>query len=210
MQNIKYAIEAILFASGDMIKLSKIAKALDVKSSVIRENIKLLQYEYDTQGRGIMIVEADESFGLCSNPEYHEAIRAIIGEKRKQPLTNAAMEVLTAVAYKQPITRSQIENIRGVNSDGALNRLIEKGLVEEAGRLDAPGKPILYRTTNIFLRSFGLKNLDELPDYYPKELDGQTEFELDELEKKKDTDVNEFLDDEDLEDIEEILDNTEV
>lgn len=178
MYNIKYAIEAILFSSGEMIKVSKIAKTLNVKSTVVRENIRLLQYEYESQKRGIMICEADDSFCLCSNPEYHNIIKEIIGERRRQPLSNAAMEVLTAVAYKQPVTRGQIENIRGVNSDGALNRLIEKGLVEEAGRLDAPGKPILYKTTNVFLRSFGLNSIDELPDYYPQTLDGQTVFDL--------------------------------
>lgn len=179
MYNIKYAIEAILFSSGDMIKVSKIAKALNLKSTTVRENIRLLQYEYESQKRGIMICEADDAFGLSSNPEYHNIVKEIIGEKRRQPLSGAAMEVLTAIAYKQPVTRGQIENIRGVNSDGALNRLIEKGLVEEAGRLDAPGKPILYKTTNVFLRSFGLNSIDELPDYYPADLNGQTVFELD-------------------------------
>lgn len=178
MNNIKYAVEAALFASGDMIKASKIAKALNVTPAFVRENIKLLQFEYENQKRGIMIREADDAFCLCSNPEYYDTVREIIGEKRRQPLSNAAMEALTVVAYKQPVTRGQIEEIRGVNSDGPLNRLIEKGLVEEAGRLDAPGKPILYRTTAAFLRSFGFSSLDELPSYYTEEKDGQTEFNL--------------------------------
>ncbi|MCH5184653.1 MAG: SMC-Scp complex subunit ScpB [Oscillospiraceae bacterium] len=190
MYNIKYAIEAVLFSSGEPVKASKIAKALDITPSAVRENIRLLRYEYESQGRGITVCEADDAFCLCSNPEYHNSVKAIIGEKRRQPLSNAAMEVLAAVAYKQPVTRGQIEEIRGVNSDGALNRLIEKGLVEEAGRLDAPGKPILYKTTGVFLRSFGLGSTDELPDCYRHELDGQTEFDIEESkeEMKKDKD----------------------
>jgi len=201
MISIKYAIEAILFSSGDFVKVSRIAKALGIKPSVARDNIKRLQYEYETQHKGIMVLEADDSFSLCSNPEYYEAVREIIGEKRRQPLSNAAIEALTAIAYKQPVTRTQVEHIRGVNSDSAINRLLEKGLIEEAGRLDAPGKPILYKTTAVFLRSFGLKNLNELPPYYPAET-AQTVFDL-----SDDTEIKENYFDKDIED--EIIKQTE-
>lgn len=163
MDNIKYAIEGILFAAGEPVKAAKLAVVLDVSVDEVNEAVKELKAEYDRDKRGFNIIEILEGYQICSRPEYYTYIQEILGEQRNQPLSNAAMEALAIIAYKQPITRGQIERIRGVNSDGCVNRLYERGLIEEAGRLDAPGKPILYVTTQTFLRCFGLKSPDELP-----------------------------------------------
>lgn len=161
--HIQYAIEGILFAVGEAVKTSKLAAVLDTDIDTINEAVKLLKYEYDTNERGFMVIDIDHGYQICSRPRYYSYIQDILGEQRRQALSNAAMEVLAIIAYKQPITRGQIENIRGVNSDGAVNRLAERGLVDEVGRLDAPGRPILYATTKVFLRSFGLNTPKDLP-----------------------------------------------
>ena len=163
MKNIKYAIEGILFAAGEPVKAAKLAVVLDVSFEEVQNAVKELKEEYDRDKRGFNIIEILEGYQICSRPEYYTYIQEILGEQRNQPLSNAAMEALAKIAYKQPITRGQIEHIRGVNSDGCVNRLYERGLIEEAGRLDAPGRPILYATTQTFLRCFGLKSPQELP-----------------------------------------------
>lgn len=161
--NLQYAIEGILFAAGEPVKASKLAAVLEEPIVKVNEAVKLLRHEYDLNLRGLKIIEIDDGYQLCSRPEYYAYIQEILGEQRRQALSNAAMEALAIVAYKQPITRAQVEYIRGVNSDGAMNRLVERNLIEEAGRLDAPGRPILYKTTQNFLRCFGLKNPSDLP-----------------------------------------------
>lgn len=157
------AIEGILFAAGEPVKAAKLASVLEVGIDEITEAVKLLKYQYDSELRGVQIIEIDEGYQICSRPEYYVYIQEILGEQRRQALSNAAMEALAIIAYKQPITRGQVEYVRGVNSDGAVNRLAERGLIEECGRLDAPGRPILYRTTQNFLRCFGLKTPKDLP-----------------------------------------------
>lgn len=161
--NIQYAIEGILFAAGEPVKAAKLAAVLDVSVEKVHDAVKILRHEYDTALRGLKIIEIDEGYQLCSRPEYYVYIQEILGEQRRQALSNAAMEALAIVAYKQPITRGQVEYIRGVNSDGAMNRLVERNLIEECGRLDALGRPILYKTTQNFLRCFGLKTPEDLP-----------------------------------------------
>lgn len=161
--NLQYAIEGILFAAGEPVKASKLAAVLEEPIEKVNEAVKLLRHEYDLNLRGLKIIEIDDGYQLCSRPEYYAYIQEILGEQRRQALSNAAMEALAIVAYKQPITRGQVEYIRGVNSDGAMNRLVERNLIEESGRLDAPGRPILYKTTQNFLRCFGLKNPSDLP-----------------------------------------------
>lgn len=161
--NIKYAVEGILFAAGECVKAAKLAAVLECSTARIEEAVLELIAEYDESMRGIKIIELDEGYQICSRPEYYAYIQEILGDQRRQALSNAAMEALAIVAYKQPVTRGQIEYIRGVNSDGAVNRLVERGLIEETGRLDAPGRPILYKTTQNFLRCFGLKTAADLP-----------------------------------------------
>lgn len=161
--NIEYAIEGILFAAGEPVKAAKLATVLEVTIDEVTAAVDKLRKEYDSKLRGLMIIEIDEGYQLCSRPEYYAYIQDILGEQRRQALSNAAMEALAIIAYKQPITKGQVEYIRGVNSDGAVNRLVERGLCEECGRLDAPGRPILFRTTQNFLRCFGLKTPEDLP-----------------------------------------------
>lgn len=165
LENVKLpcAIEGILFAAGEPVKAAKLAAVLEVGLEEITEAVRLLKYQYDEELRGVQIIEIDEGYQICSRPEYYVYIQEILGEQRRQALSNAAMEALAIIAYKQPITRGQVEYVRGVNSDGAVNRLVERGLIEECGRLDAPGRPILYRTTQNFLRCFGLKTPQDLP-----------------------------------------------
>lgn len=161
---IPYAIEGILFAAGEPVKTAKLAAVLEIDTEAVTEAVRLLRYEYDTQERGLMIIDIDDGYQICSRPEYYNYIQIILGEQRRQALSNAAMEALAIIAYKQPVTRGQVEYIRGVNSDSAVNRLVERNLVEECGHLDAPGRPILYRTTQNFLRCFGLSTPKDLPE----------------------------------------------
>ncbi|MDY3928655.1 MAG: SMC-Scp complex subunit ScpB [Clostridia bacterium] len=185
--NIQYAIEGILFAVGEPVKASKLAAVLDTDIETINEAVRILKYNYDTQQRGVMIIDIDEGYQLCSRPEYHSFIQEIIGDQRRQALSNAAMEALAIIAYKQPITRGQVEFVRGVNSDGAINRLLDRDLIEEVGRLDAPGRPILYGTTVNFLRCFGLNTTKDLPTIDFSELFKeyeQLEINTNEIEEK--------------------------
>lgn len=163
MTNIKYAIEGILFAAGEPVSAAKLAVVLDTDIENVNNAVAELKAEYERDSRGFNIIDIKEGYQICSRPVYYTYIQEILGEQRNQPLSNAAMEALAIIAYKQPITRGQIERIRGVNSDGCVNRLYERSLIEECGRLDAPGRPILYRTTDTFLRCFGLRSADELP-----------------------------------------------
>lgn len=183
MNNIKYAIEGILFAAGESVKAAKLAVVLDVTIDEVKNAIAELCEEYNREKRGFNIIEILDGYQICSRPEYYTYIQEILGEQRNQPLSNAAMEALAIIAYKQPVTKGQVEHIRGVNSDGCINRLYERGLIEEAGRLDAPGRPILYITTDTFLRCFGLKSPEDLPSVNLKDItgddphDGQLEIE---------------------------------
>ena len=170
MDRIKYAIEGILFAAGEPVKAAKLAVVLNTDINNITNAVADLKSEYDINRRGFKIIDINEGYQICSRPEYYAYIQEILGEQRNQPLSNAAMEALAIIAYKQPITRGMVEKIRGVNSDGCINRLYERGLIDECGRLDAPGRPILYKTTDTFLRCFGLSSPKELPEIDFKKL----------------------------------------
>ncbi len=160
---IKNAVEAVLFAVGEAVQRDALAAVLDVGEDEIESAALSLKKEYDDENRGIALIELDGGYQLCSRSLYYPYIQDILGVKGNQALSNAAMETLAVIAYRQPVTRAQIEYVRGVNSDGCVNRLYERGLIDECGRLDAPGRPILYKTTQTFLRCFGLKSADELP-----------------------------------------------
>ena len=163
MDNIKYAIEGILFAAGEPVKAAKLAVVLDTSIDEVNKAVDELKKEYSENHRGFNIIDILEGYQICSRPEYYTYIQEILGEQRRQPLSNAAMETLTIIAYNQPVSKGFIENVRGIDSSSVVNNLVEKGLIEEAGRLDIPGKPIVYRTTPVFLRSFGLASTDDLP-----------------------------------------------
>ena len=184
-KNIKYAIEGILFAAGEPVRAAKLAAVLDCTVEKIDSAVKELKEEYERDKRGFNIIDILEGYQICSRPEYYTYIQEILGEQRLQPLSNAAMEALAIIAYKQPVTRGMVEEIRGVNSDACVNRLYERGLIEEKGRLDAPGRPILYVTTDTFLRCFGLKDPRDLPPIDWSRLNGsaqgvQLEIDMDE------------------------------
>lgn len=156
-------IEAILFAMGGSVEISRLASVLEVDYKQVREWVKDLQMKYESSDSGITIVQLETAVQMCTKPEMHEYLIKIAKQPRKYVLTEAVMETLSIVAYKQPVTKAEIEKIRGVSSDHAINKLVEFDLIEEIGRLDAPGRPLLFGTTEQFLRSFGVQSLDELP-----------------------------------------------
>ncbi|MFZ5965815.1 MAG: SMC-Scp complex subunit ScpB [Bacillota bacterium] len=163
-KEVKSAIEAMLFIWGDPLHVKSIADTLDLPAEYVRKCMIDMKKEYEKEGRGIQIIEVNNSFQFCTNSDYYEYIQHLCTPMQSKGLTQAALEVLAIVAYKQPITRHEIEGIRGVKSDKALNTLLEKELVCETGRLEKTGRPILYGTTDTFLKSFGLSNIDELPE----------------------------------------------
>ncbi len=162
--NISSVLESLLFVSGDGITRSQLSEILEIPEEEIQTHIDALRDFYKAQNRGITVVEYDEYVQLKTIEENFSYVTKLAESKKKQPLSPAALETLSIVAYHQPVTRGSIEFIRGVNCDGPMGKLIERGLIEENGRLDAPGRPILYVTTKEFLRSFGLSSLTDLPD----------------------------------------------
>lgn len=178
---IKAAIESILFAMGDSVPIERICSSLELDRENTEKIIEKMQSEYENdESRGIKILRLEDSFQLCTKTEYYGYIRTVAEKRSKVSLSNAALEVLSIVAYNQPVTRGSIEFIRGVNSDGSLSKLVELGLVEERGRLDAPGRPILFGTTEEFLRCFGLTSLDSLPSVdNPNDIVIQQQFDID-------------------------------
>ncbi len=177
------AIEAILFTMGEAVEISRLAQALEEKESDVKKQIAYLQEKYENADSGIGILELDQSVQLCTKKEMYEVLIRIASVPKKNVLTDALLETLSIVAYKQPVTKAEIERIRGVNSDHAVNRLVEFGLVMELGRLDAPGRPLLFGTTEQFLRSFGVKSIEELPS-----LDASKEEQF-KLEAEEEADV---------------------
>jgi segregation and condensation protein B len=167
--NIDPIIEAILFASGDPVPIDRFCVLLDVDPEEILSAAKRLADLYTFEERGIRLIRLEESLQLCSAPEYHDYIRRALEARKPPRLSTAALEVLAIVAYHQPVTRTVIEQIRGVDSSYTVGLLAEKGLIEPCGKLDVPGRPVIYRTTHTFLRSFNLTALSELPELSEKE-----------------------------------------
>lgn len=163
IREIKSIIEGMLFAAGEPLKAEEISQALQITKSDVRKIIGSMIKEFDDQHRGIKIICFNDKYQMCTRPEHIEYIRRLMGPQSKQNLSKAAVETIAIIAYKQPIARQDIDSIRGVKSDRVIGSLIEKKLIKETGRLDAPGRPILYGTTDEFLKYFGLKNLSELP-----------------------------------------------
>jgi segregation and condensation protein B len=164
---IECKLEAVLFASGESISEDKLCAVLGVDKVTLTETAQNLADYYDYNRRGIKLIKLDNRYQLCSRAEYGREVRNALETRRRPTLTPSALEVLAIIAYKQPVTKAEIEKIRGVKSDHAVNKLIEYELVMELGRLDAPGRPILFGTTEEFLRSFGVENIGELPDLDP-------------------------------------------
>ena len=164
VENPKAVVEAVLFAMGNSVELKKLASVLNMSDTETKALIGSMQEEYNSDvNRGITIVELEGSIQMCSKTEMYEHLMKIATVPKHYSLTDTVLETLSIVAYKQPVTRIEIEKIRGVNCDHAVNKLLEYGLITELGRLDAPGRPLLFGTTEEFLRCFGVKSLDELP-----------------------------------------------
>ena len=157
------AIEAILFTMGESVEAEKIAVAIEHDVDTTVRIIHNMMNKYENEDRGIKIIELEGSFQLCTKEEYYDNLIRICSQPRRYTLTDAALETLSIIAYKQPVTKIEIEKIRGVNSDRSVNKLVELELVKEVGRLDAPGRPMLFGTTEEFLRTFGVGSIDELP-----------------------------------------------
>lgn len=163
VENIKAAIEAVLFANGSSVVIGRIAQALEISEKEADKYISELIDDYNASKRGITIIRLDNSYQMVSCKEYAPQIRTVMDLRRNSPLSQAALEVLAVVAYNQPVTKAFVEQVRGVDCSGVIGSLTAKGLVEEKGRLELPGRPLLYGTTENFLRCFNLESLEFLP-----------------------------------------------
>lgn len=164
-------IEAVLFALGESVELSKLNHVLEMPVEQIRELIAKMNENYEKEDRGIHIVELEDAVQLCTKPGLYEYLIKVAKAPRKYALSDTLLETLSIIAYKQPVTRLEIEKIRGVSSEHALNKLLELNLIQELGRLDAPGRPLLFGTTEEFLRTFGVKSIEDLPVIKPEQME---------------------------------------
>lgn len=169
------AVEAILFAHGEPIEAEKLCAAAGVEADMPEKLVQLLIDRYESTGSALTVLKLGNSYQLAVKAEFFDYVRAALESKKNTPLSPAAMEVLTIVAYNQPVTKGFVEHVRGIDSSSVVNSLVEKNLLEEAGRLDVPGKPIAYKTTAAFLRCFQLSSLDDLPAL--PDSDGQVSFD---------------------------------
>lgn len=168
-KNIECALEAVLFSLGEAVEIERLAQALEVREDEVREAFEKLKAKYEKENRGIKLIEIDGSVQMCSNPDYFECIKRVTQIEKQAGLSSAALETLSIIAYNQPVTKGTIEFIRGVDCTYSVTRLLERGFIDELGRAETPGRPILYGTTMEFLRCFGLKSLEELPPLPEKE-----------------------------------------
>ena len=185
-RQMKAAVEAILFAMGGSVEVEKIAAALEMKVESTEELLADMMEQYKKEDRGIQIVELEHAYQLCTKKEMYEYLIRVASQPKKHVLTDVLLETLSIIAYKQPVTKLEIEKIRGVKSDHAVNKLVEYNLVCERGRLDAPGKPILFGTTEEFLRRFSSHSLDDLPSPNPEQVESFKEEAEEEVQLKLD------------------------
>ena len=186
IEKLQGIIEAILFTMGDSVELGKIAVAIEHDEDTTKKIIHNMMDRYEQENRGIRIIELGDSFQMCTKKEVYEYLIRIAKQPKKYVLTDVLLETLSIIAYKQPVTKLEIEKIRGVKSDHAVNKLVEYGLVEEVGRMDAPGRPLLFGTTEEFLRRFSVQSLDELPVINPEQVEHFKEEAEDEAQLKLD------------------------
>ncbi len=177
----KSIIEAILFACGRPVEMKELITALELPEEDIIRIIQSLQEDYKVGNRGIEIVKIENGYTLCSKKEYYDYIYPMFDNRVKPNISNAAMETLAIIAYNPKITRAEIEAIRGVNSDATIYKLLEYNLIEDAGKSDLPGKPTTYRTTQEFLKTFGISNLDELPELPKYKIDENEQIVIDDI-----------------------------
>ena len=186
----KAIIEAILFAAGRIVKYSELILVLEKNEEEIHTIIKTMQEEYKANNRGIEIIQVEDGYQLATKKELYEYIYPILDKRTKPNLSTAAMETLSIIAYNPRITRAEIEAIRGVSADACVYKLLEYGLIEEAGKTDLPGKPMSYKTTDEFLKMFGYSSLKELPELPKYKLDSNQQIVIDELvENEENSDI---------------------
>ena len=186
LSELEAAIEAILFTMGKAVELERIAAATEQDIDTCRNVIRNMMDKYSKEDRGIQIIELDGSFQMCTKASMYEYLVKIAHVPKKHVLSDVLLETLSIIAYKQPITKVEIEHIRGVKTDHAVNKLVEYNLVCEAGRLDAPGKPILFATTEEFLRNFGIESLEDLPVVNPEKIEDFKNEAEEEIQMKLD------------------------
>ncbi|NBK90800.1 SMC-Scp complex subunit ScpB [bacterium 1XD21-13] len=180
----KAAIEAILFTMGDSVEIGHLAAALELEAKRVWELLGEMKASYEKEDRGIRLLELENACQLCTKTEYYDVLIRVAKQPKKYALTEVLLETLSIIAYKQPVTKLEIEKIRGVKCDHAVNKLVEYGLIEEVGRLDAPGRPLLFGTTEDFLRSFGVSSVTELPHVSPEQLEDFKEEAEEEVKQR--------------------------
>ena len=163
LNQLKGALEAVLFAHGEPVSAARLADVFELDEAELLRVLAAMRDEYEAAGRGICLLRLEDSWQLATKPAFSSYVKRALDNRRNTPLSPAAMEVLAVIAYNQPVSRSFVEQVRGVDSTSTVQTLLQKGLIEEAGRLDLPGRPISFRTTDAFLRSFGLESLAQLP-----------------------------------------------
>ena len=190
MRQKQAVIEAILFSMGESVSKKQLMTALDIPEDLFFYLIDQLKRKYNRKDSGIRLLELDGSYQLCTRPEYYDQLIKIVNQPKKPKLTDVMMETLSIIAYKQPVIKQEIEAIRGVKCDHPVNKLLEYNLIREAGRLDAVGRPILFRTTEEFLRCFGVGSIKELPEIeqdkvedFKQEAQEEVKYALEELEQ---------------------------
>lgn len=171
-KKLRAAVEAMLFAYAEPIGADKLAQALQVPVSSVEPVLEELRTRYAREDSGLCLLHLNTHWQLATKADFAEPVRRVLDTRRSVPLGPAAMETLTVIAYNQPVSRAFIEQVRGVDSSSSVSGLLEKGLIEEAGRLDLPGRPVAFRTTDVFLRCFGLSGLDDLPPIHSREESG--------------------------------------
>ena len=191
MIDLTSAIEAILFAAGDSVPLARLSLVLGVSEQDVETSVKTLQESYAEQQRGMRILRLEDKVQMCSAPEYAPFISKTLEQRKPPVLSQPALETLAVVAYFQPVTRAYIEQVRGVDSSYTVGVLNERGLIEECGRLEVPGRPVLFRTTDVFLRTMGISSLEDLPELPDMtDSDGMEKLQekIDELQNKPNID----------------------
>ncbi len=174
-------IEAVLYAAGRPVEIKELISALELPEEDIIQIIESMKADFQEANRGIEIIKVESGYTLCSKKEYYDYIYPLFDNRAKPNISNAAMETLAIIAYNPKITRAEIESIRGVNSDATIYKLLEYNLIEDAGKSDLPGKPTVYQTTEEFLKTFGISNLDELPELPRYRLDENEQIVIDDI-----------------------------
>lgn len=174
-------IEAMLFSTGGIVTIKDIMNIVEIGSEDIEKIMQKMRTKYDAKNSGLELVKIDDGYQLCTKKEYYEYIVPLFDNRAKPSISNAALETLSIIAYNPKITRSEIDAIRGVNSDGTIYKLLEYNLIEEAGKLDAPGKPVIYKVTSEFMKMFGISSLDDLPELPRYKLDENEQIVIDDI-----------------------------